>query len=783
MAFRDRIEVVIDFVTDPAKKGLAQLKTDVAAADGVMGKAKAGAAGLGTALSAYAAPAALAAGAAFFEFARRSVTAFQDTALAAADFSDAVGVTIEDASRWIAVGDDVGISADSIQASFMRMNRAISAGTFDKYAIDVKRAADGTVDANATFQSAITTIGAIPDATERAKVAQEVFGRGYASIARLMEMDAKSLADALGSVSDEQIIDEEERQKAYELQAAMDDLQDAGERLMLALGEGLVPALADLASGAADVIGVVSDLNNVMNGTLFESPLGGLVDLITGSDEAAESLDETTEASRDVDAAMGPMARSMDDAASSSRNLRDEQERLYDSVISIADGKRAFEAAMDSYTDSLAELGGTMMDVESTSEDVEDATRSAADAAIDAAKKYATLEGAALNSKDGHRRLVDSLQLMVDSLAEGSPLRRSLEEHIAILKDIPDEINTDVRVRYIADGNVVVDENGNVRIRPGGRSAVSGQSVPVAPTMPVMPESGSQAWFAMNEAAFAAGQTLEEYWQSQLDAFDQAAEIYENQYEMQQVEARDYRAFLLEKQKATVQYSDEWMAIQRDIDRVNERIRQERKDARRDEREESRDARDDARAEAEAMYELAQARQNLKDANADFLKVINDPEASDSDKDDAGRSYASSIVAHLAARAAALGMKSFGVRWARFMRKRIEKQITKQAAYPPVVKWLKIELLRIPDFSDIDDNETADDPAGGSTPAPGSGAAEPGAPATRPAPRPGSRQATPGVSITVNAGLGADGQQIGREVVKALRNYQLANGPLPIRVA
>lgn len=39
------------------------------------------------------------------------------------------------------------------------------------------------------------------------------------------------------------------------------------------------------------------------------------------------------------------------------------------------------------------------------------------------------------------------------------------------------------------------------------------------------------------------------------------------------------------------------------------------------------------------------------------------------------------------------------------------------------------------------------------------------------------------VNITVNAGLGADGQQIGREVVKALRNYQLVNGPLPIKVA
>lgn len=45
------------------------------------------------------------------------------------------------------------------------------------------------------------------------------------------------------------------------------------------------------------------------------------------------------------------------------------------------------------------------------------------------------------------------------------------------------------------------------------------------------------------------------------------------------------------------------------------------------------------------------------------------------------------------------------------------------------------------------------------------------------------RSSAGGVNITVNAGMGADGSEIGRQVVDALRQYERRNGPIPVRVA
>ena len=39
------------------------------------------------------------------------------------------------------------------------------------------------------------------------------------------------------------------------------------------------------------------------------------------------------------------------------------------------------------------------------------------------------------------------------------------------------------------------------------------------------------------------------------------------------------------------------------------------------------------------------------------------------------------------------------------------------------------------------------------------------------------------INLTVNAGMGADGRQVGRQIVEALKQYERSNGPVPIKVA
>jgi hypothetical protein len=38
------------------------------------------------------------------------------------------------------------------------------------------------------------------------------------------------------------------------------------------------------------------------------------------------------------------------------------------------------------------------------------------------------------------------------------------------------------------------------------------------------------------------------------------------------------------------------------------------------------------------------------------------------------------------------------------------------------------------------------------------------------------------VNLTVNAGMGANGDDIGRQVVDSLRRYERRNGPIPVKV-
>jgi hypothetical protein len=47
----------------------------------------------------------------------------------------------------------------------------------------------------------------------------------------------------------------------------------------------------------------------------------------------------------------------------------------------------------------------------------------------------------------------------------------------------------------------------------------------------------------------------------------------------------------------------------------------------------------------------------------------------------------------------------------------------------------------------------------------------------------GGGSAVTNISISVNAGMGADGEQVGEQIVSALRKYQRRNGALPLTVA
>lgn len=109
MAFMERISVIIDAKVEGFTSGIKKMKADIAEADTLTGKFKAGFAGVAAGVKANAGMIAATAGAALVNFGVQAVGAFQDTALAAGEFADATGQSVESASRWIEVAGDIGV--------------------------------------------------------------------------------------------------------------------------------------------------------------------------------------------------------------------------------------------------------------------------------------------------------------------------------------------------------------------------------------------------------------------------------------------------------------------------------------------------------------------------------------------------------------------------------------------------------------------------------------------------------------------------------------------------
>jgi hypothetical protein len=489
----ERLRILFDVDTQNFKSGVRSLKADLASADGAAGKAKVGFAALGQQLSQYGAQAALAAGAALVAFGAKSVQAFNNAALAADDFANRSGIGVEAASRWIAVGDDFDISAEAIRTSFGRMNLAIEANKFEKYGLDVIRAADGTVDANATFTETVSAIGRIPDATERARVAQEVFGKSWGGISKLMMMDAEDLRQSLDGVSEAQIIDTEEVAKARAQQAAMDNLGEAVQDLMLAIGEGLTPALTTAVEKGVELAEIATD---IANSPLFKNTstidetndsierLADALGLTTeeylsasgGAEQYGEDLYEAAVRAEyyesrmaqanletwTADDAMGDAADSADDLGSSMQTARTDAEQYATTMDGLnqrfADAREAIDdlvgeelSKIDAFRaaeDSTKRYADTLLDAEA-------ATRDQADAAIKAAEDMATFEAGAYDTEAGVRAQITALRDMAQALDPNDPLRAELKAYIDQLKGILTEVETDVK--FDVDDNSVAD--------------------------------------------------------------------------------------------------------------------------------------------------------------------------------------------------------------------------------------------------------------------------------------------------------------------------------------
>lgn len=256
----NKISVLIDVAVDKAVSNLKNFRTSIANAQGVGDKFKAGWQSATDSVKQNAGALATAGGAALLAFGVKAVAAFTDAALAAENAGKAMGTSTEQASRWIAVGDDFGLTAEQVAAGLGKVTTTINDSKWDKYTIATRDASGAARDANEILLDTFDALSKETNLTERSRMAKELLGKGYANLAPLIGKTRDELEGYLSSVEDGQVITQEEADRAREMALAQDALSDALGEVTLAAGS-VIAKFAPLIERMADAITTATELS------------------------------------------------------------------------------------------------------------------------------------------------------------------------------------------------------------------------------------------------------------------------------------------------------------------------------------------------------------------------------------------------------------------------------------------------------------------------------------------------------------------------------------------
>jgi hypothetical protein len=403
----------IPIITDLQDKGIQEarrqfgkFKADIAAADGTMGKFKAGSKAAFDGVKAQAGNLAMVAGAAITGFAIKAVGDFQDLAIAAGKFSDATGLGIEDASKMIEAAGDIGVPVDALESAIGRLNRTIGADP-DKVrdlGVDLVYLNDGSLDVNETFLNTIQRIKDIKDPAEKARVAAKLLGKGWQDMAELIELGADDLKASLDSVDESKIIDKSEVDKAKNYRAAMDDLRDSFEKVAINLGERLIPKVAEL-------LELLAKLPELLRGS------GGVIEDAFSVEYMASLGDEAAIAQLEFER-LAEMYGGY--YASRAQGAKDDTYALEQQMLDLEEATTATDAAFEALKGQL-KLEGAVLDAKAMLEDLKEKAVEAFNGADGALGEY-------------EQSLVDA-KLKVLDLAEMITLTDSQKNQIRVLVD------------------------------------------------------------------------------------------------------------------------------------------------------------------------------------------------------------------------------------------------------------------------------------------------------------------------------------------------------------
>lgn len=366
MALTERLSVIIDArsggaVTEFKKvsRATAGMNAETIKSMGLFDKLGQKAGVSGQALkSAFVTGGAAAAGA-VAAFVGSSITKFVDLADKVRDFQRATGTSAEEASRFVEVLDDLGISAEVGTAAMFKLSK-VDDSKLKAVGVTIAKTANGTRDTTGTLENLADAYVNAGSQTEKAQIAFAAFGKQGQALIPILEQGREGIERWKAAVGQNQILSDEDIQNAREFQIAIDALSDSYAGLQIQVGGGVVPTLSKLAFGieAADekvskLAGVSSLLGEGLRTGLGAATLGLSEQLIHLGEKGHEAATKQAE----LDLSSKESAKAMQDAAKAAAENAQQLRELRGAILEPIVASRALTDAHRALNDAQVAVG------------------------------------------------------------------------------------------------------------------------------------------------------------------------------------------------------------------------------------------------------------------------------------------------------------------------------------------------------------------------------------------------------------------------------------------
>jgi len=443
-------------------------------------------------------------------FAADGVREFQKLAGEVRSFQRVSGATAEDASRFVAVFDDLGISAEVGAKAISKMTRDLDTGKLQQFGVEIAKNKDGTTDLTETLLNVADAYARTTDPAQRAEMRFAAFGKQGDQLIPVLEKGRKGLDEFFkGAEKGGQILDQKDLDKAEDFRLAMDALNDAQRGLKMSLGEGLIPALTQLATGAATATDALDRITK---------PIGGLAGIVSGTtshliggagwlgvfgDKSKDAGDKAGEAGEQVDGmgdasdeASGKVAKLTEAEKAAIKVSEDRRKAILgirDAVIELFNSDLSYRNSIEATNEGLRTLyekqvevaeatrqhGAKSIEAHDAQIALGDALRGVegdmlgqAAAAVRLAEDQAKANGTTLTAEQRTSLYLQELEKLRQNMAPGSPLIATIDGYISKLRAIPSTISTGLNIIFPKDFHV--SGSGNVQYRAHGGPVSAG---------------------------------------------------------------------------------------------------------------------------------------------------------------------------------------------------------------------------------------------------------------------------------------------------------------------